>query len=207
MKAAAALLLGPTAAAVLLAGCGFGREPASPPIARLEPPPVAPAPAASAPPQVPVPVPLPLNASTTCGIRELRAQVLAEVNKLRASGAQCGARQMAPAPPLAWDDALFSAAARHSRDMAANDYFDHQDAQGRRAGQRALAEGYRWRAIAENIAGGDGSVTLVMRGWRRSALHCQAMLDAAYADVGVACVERPESRWGTYWTMVLGRRR
>lgn len=57
--------------------------------------------------------------------------------------------------------------ARHARGMAADDYFDHQDAQGRHAGQRALAEGDRWRAIA---------------------------------------VERPESRWGTYWTMVPGRR-
>ncbi len=85
---------------------------------------------------------------------------------------------MAPAAPLAWNGALFPAAARHLRDMAANGYFEHQDAQGRRAGQRALAEGYRWRAIAENIAGGEGSVALVVRGWRRSAPHCQAMLAA-----------------------------
>lgn len=202
MNGVAARLLASTTG-VVLAGCGAVGEPVAPPVPGVESP-VAPAAAAAA--SSPAPVPVPLNVATSCGIEGLREQVLAEVNALRASGAQCGPLQMPPAPPLAWNDALFSAAARHSRDMAANDYFDHQDAQGRRAGQRALAEGYRWRAIAENIAGGDGSVTLVMRGWRRSAPHCQAMLGTDYADVGVACVERPESGWGTYWTMVLGRR-
>lgn len=202
MNGVAARLLASTAG-VVLAGCGVVGEPVAPPFPRVESP-VAPAAAAAA--SSPAPAPVPLDMATSCGIDGLREQVLAEVNALRASGAQCGPLQMAPAPPLAWNDALFSAAARHSRDMAANDYFDHLDAQGRRAGQRALAEGYRWRAIAENIAGGDGSVTLVMRGWRRSAAHCGAMLEPDYADVGVACVERPESRWGTYWTMVLGRR-
>lgn len=199
MKAAAAWLLAWTTATALLAGCVASREAALRPVTRLAPP----AQAAARP---AVPVPVALDAFTSCGVSKLREQVLAEVNALRASGAQCGPRQMPPAPPLAWSDALFSAAARHSRDMAGKDYFDHLDAQGRRAGQRALAEGYRWRAVAENIAGGDGSVALVMRGWRRSAPHCQAMLEAAYAEVGVACVDRPESRWGTYWTMVLGRR-
>lgn len=204
MNGTAARLLASTTG-VVLAGCGTAGEPVALPVAPAEPP-VATAAAAPAPPPPPAPVAVPLNVATTCGIRDLREQVLAEVNALRASGAQCGPLQMAPAPPLAWNDALFSAAARHSRDMAANDYFDHQDTQGRRVGQRALADGYRWRAIAENIAGGDGSVALVMRGWRRSAPHCQAMLDDRYADIGVACVERPDSRWGTYWTMVLGRR-
>lgn len=196
------MILSASVASVLLTGCGALDGPALP-AARVEPP-VAPAMAGAA--SRPAPVPVPLNVATSCGIHGLREQVLAELNALRASGAQCGALQMPPAPPLAWNDALFSAAARQSGDMAANDYFDHQDAQGRRAGQRALAEGYRWRAIAENIAGGDGSVALVMRGWLRSPPHCRTMLEPDYADVGVACVERPESRWGTYWTMVLGRR-
>ena len=98
MKATAALLVASTTTSVLLAGCGAGREAASPARTRLEPPLVAPAPAASA----PAPVPVALNSSTTCGIRDLREHVLSEVNELRASGAQCGARHMPAAPPLEW---------------------------------------------------------------------------------------------------------
>lgn len=161
--------------------------------------------AANAPRAVPAVVRLPMTAALSCSIPDLREDLLTRLNALRAQGAQCGSRRMPPAPPLAWSDVLFSAAARHSLDMAAHNYFDHVDARGRRPDQRVSAEGYRWRAVAENIAGGDGSVSSVMRGWQRSPDHCRAMLDPAYADVGVACVERPDSEWGTYWTMDLGR--
>src|SRR5688500_15195124 len=64
------------------------------------------------------------NAGTTCGIPGLRESVLQSVNSLRASGQTCGRQAMPPAPPLAWNDVLFSAAARHSRDMAQRNYFD-----------------------------------------------------------------------------------
>jgi uncharacterized protein YkwD len=161
-------------------------------------------PAGAAPPAIPAVVRLPITPMTSCNLSHLRDDILQRINALRARGAQCGARRMPPAPPLAWNDALFSAAARHSLDMAAHDYFDHTDPRGWRADQRVAAEGYRWRAIAENIAGGDGSVSSVMRGWERSPDHCEAMLDRSFADVGVACVERPDSKWGTYWTMELG---
>jgi uncharacterized protein YkwD len=183
---------------VLLAGCTGGgtmREVA-----------VAPGGASEAPPAIPALVRLPLTAKTSCDIDDLREDILQRLNALRASGTQCGRRRMPPAAPVQWSDVLFSAAARHSLDMAAHGYFDHVDVRGWRPGQRIAAEGYRWSAIAENIAGGDGSVSSVMRGWHRSPDHCQAMLDPQFAEVGVACVERPGSKWGTYWTMELGRR-
>lgn len=154
----------------------------------------------------PVPAALVADAGASCRIPGLREAILQQVNAARAKGGTCGNRAMPPAPPVRWNDALSAAAATHSRDMAAGNYFDHKDAQGRHVGERVDAEGYRWHAVAENIAGGDRSVDSVVRGWLRSPVHCEAMLDAQYADVGVACVARPTTQWGTYWTMVLGRR-
>lgn len=154
----------------------------------------------------PVPAALVADAGASCRIPGLREAILQPVNAARAKGGTCGNRAMPPAPPVRWNDALSAAAATHSRDMAAGNYFDHKDAQGRHVGERVDAEGYRWHAVAENIAGGDRSVDSVVRGWLRSPVHCEAMLDAQYADVGVACVARPTTQWGTYWTMVLGRR-
>jgi len=148
-----------------------------------------------------------LDGDTSCLIRDLQRAVLQHVNAARAHARDCGDTRMAAAAPLAWDEVLFDAAVDHSRDMANHNYFDHTDRAGNRVMQRATARGYVWRAIGENIAGGDGSVDRVMDGWLRSPGHCRNIMSPEYADIAVACVERDGTRWGTYWTMVLGHRR
>jgi len=148
-----------------------------------------------------------MEGDANCLIPNFRREVLEHVNVARAHARNCGDTQMTAAPPLAWNDSLFDAAVDHSRDMANHDYFDHTDRAGNRVMQRATARGYVWRAIGENIAGGDGSVDRVMDGWLRSPGHCRNIMSPEYADIAVACVERDGTRWGTYWTMVLGHRR
>jgi uncharacterized protein YkwD len=149
---------------------------------------------------------LPSDPATSCGIANFREKALREINAARTSGRSCGTQWMGPAPPLVWNQELFFAAAGHSSDMAQHDYFDHVDRQGRRVGARVTAEGYPWRSVGENIAGGDGSVDRAMRGWIASPGHCRNIMDTAFTEVGIACVERSGTTWGTYWTMVLGRR-
>jgi uncharacterized protein YkwD len=148
-----------------------------------------------------------VDGDTSCLIRDFQRDVLEHVNAARSLARDCGDTRMVPAPPLVWNDILFEAAADHSRDMANRNFFDHTGRDGNRVTQRATARGYVWRAIGENIAGGDGSVDRVMDGWLRSPGHCRNIMNPEYADVAVACVERDGTRWGTYWTMVLGRRR
>ncbi|MBG9389623.1 CAP domain-containing protein [Caenimonas aquaedulcis] len=148
-----------------------------------------------------------LDASTSCHLPGFRESLMRHLRAARAGSQRCGREAMPPAPPLAWNDALFSAAALHSADMARRNYFDHVSPEGARAGQRVSAAGYPWRGVAENIAGGEKSVDGVMAGWMRSAGHCSNIMEPRFTDVAVACVERPGSRWGTYWTMVLGRNR
>lgn len=147
------------------------------------------------------------RADTDCGVRALREAVLREVNIARAKGMSCGGRHMPQAKPLAWDAALASAATVHSSDMARRDYFAHAGPEGGRVGARVTAAGYRWRSLGENIAGGDRSVDIVVRGWLDSPGHCANIMNPEFNDIGVACAERPGTTWGTYWTMVLGRRR
>jgi uncharacterized protein YkwD len=148
-----------------------------------------------------------VEGDTTCRIHGFERTALQQVNSARAQARQCGNEAIPAAPPLAWSDTLFDAAVDHSHDMATHNYFDHEGTDGTRVMQRATTRGYAWRAIGENIAGGDGSVERVMAGWLRSPDHCKNIMNPEYADVAVACVERDGTRWGTYWTMVLGRRR
>ena len=134
------------------------------------------------------------------------AEALRRINAARARAQRCGWRSMPPAPPLRWDTTLHSVATGHSRDMARRNYFGHRSPEGRSVGERALAGRYKWRRVGENLAGGDRNVASAVQGWLDSPSHCENMMNPAFAEVAVACVGQPGSQWGTYWTMVLGRR-
>jgi uncharacterized protein YkwD len=149
------------------------------------------------------------SATGTCSLPNFTAGVLARVNQFRAAGANCGSRgTYAPAPGLTWHPALSQAADSHSRDMVANNFFSHTGANGSSAGQRITAVGYDWSGYGENIAAGQASINEVVDGWMASDGHCANIMNAALADIGVACVPGSASTaYRTYWTMDLGRSR
>ncbi len=145
-----------------------------------------------------------LNASTSCGLPDFRAGLLQQINAARATGRTCGGTAWPAVRSLEWNDLLFSASAKHAADMALNGYFDHTSLDGRTLGQRVTAEGYNWRAVGENIAAGQSSVSAVMQGWLSSAGHCRNLMSSNFNDVGVACVVA--ARGTPYWVMKLGAR-
>lgn len=193
--------------AAIATGCSIQPPPrvapAAPPPVRAAP---APAPAAKANP-APRVAPQPAEITSDCGISRLRDSILEQVNAARAAARSCGARTMQAAPAVAWNRKLADAAELHSVDMAVHDYFDHASRDGKRVGDRVIAQGYHWKAIGENLAGGDGTVPRVLSGWLKSPDHCQNLMNPAYAEIGVACVRQPGSKWQNYWTMVLATRR
>lgn len=139
-----------------------------------------------------------------CGMRTEEA--LQRINAARAAGRRCGARSMPPAPPLRWDMQLYSAAAGHSSDMARRNYFEHVTPEGLQVSGRVSASRYKWKSVGENLAGGDRSIAEAVDGWLASPDHCENLMDSKFVDVAVACVAQPGTEWGTYWTMVLGRK-
>jgi uncharacterized protein YkwD len=136
----------------------------------------------------------------------MREAILAEVNLARSGGRVCGTTIFRPAPALAWNDILFSAAAKHSQDMATKNYFTHDSLDGTTFVQRLSNEGYRFTMAAENIAGGPRTVAGVMATWLSSDGHCRNIMEPALTEVAVACVVNDNSNYGTYWTMDMGRR-
>jgi uncharacterized protein YkwD len=98
--------------------------------------------------------------------------------------------------------ALTSAAARHSKDQATTHTMSHTGSDGSTMAQRCSAAGYGWRALAENVAAGQGSVDAAMNAWMNSAGHRANILGASYVHIGVAVAWAAD---GTpYWTMDLG---
>ena len=136
----------------------------------------------------------------------MREAILQQVNAVRARGFDCGGERFGNAQPVRWNDQLVSAASGHSRDMADNNYFDHTSLRGTHPQHRVDATGYKWRSVAENIAAGQFTAHSVMRGWMDSPGHCRNIMNPKYTEIGVACVQRPGTTYGDYWTMVLARR-
>lgn len=130
--------------------------------------------------------------------------LLAQVNAARAKPRLCGRQRFAAARPLTWSTALGTAAQRHSRAMANDNFFAHRDLDGDLPADRAWDAGYRGRQIGENIAAGQGSPSKAMAGWLASPGHCANLMNPMFTQVGAAFAENPRSDNGVYWTMLFG---
>jgi uncharacterized protein YkwD len=138
-------------------------------------------------------------------LAEAGRQLLAAVNRARAAERRCGTRLFAPAPALAWNDALAAAALAHSADMAAQRYLNHTGKDGRMAPERAAQAGYQGRRIGENIAAGQETAEEVVQGWLDSPGHCANIMHEDFTEMGAAyAVNRAREPARIYWTEVLG---
>lgn len=122
-------------------------------------------------------------------------QVLALTNAERAD---------AGCEPLAWDGRLATAAARHSSDMAAHDYFAHTSRDGRSFSDRVTAAGYGWSRVAENIAAGQGSPEAVVASWMGSEGHRRNILDCRLTELGVGVARSAATGNRPHWTQDFG---
>jgi len=130
------------ALAVVVAACGGGGGDDAPAAPGTGAAPAASAPASS-------PASGGTTTASTCGLRDFRASLLARINQVRATGANCGSDGVfGAAPPLAWNDLLTTAADGHSKDMAARNYFSHTSADGRTLADRVTRPATRGRRSA-----------------------------------------------------------
>src|SRR3954468_22674013 len=71
-------------------------------------------------------------AASTCNLPDFQASLLARINQLRASGANCGSDgTFGAAAALTWNARLTASAEGHSKDMSALNFFSHTSADGR----------------------------------------------------------------------------
>jgi uncharacterized protein YkwD len=133
----------------------------------------------------------------------LSARVLDLVNEARARGTHCGERAFAPVAPVKLSATLAGVAFGHASDMAAHDYFEHEDLRGRTPADRVRAVGYREKLVGENIAYGPQSADEVVRGWLDSPGHCENIMDPRFAEMGVAFAAGQASKRGLYWVQLL----
>ncbi|MGQ0840065.1 CAP domain-containing protein [Actinokineospora sp.] len=108
-------------------------------------------------------------------------------------------------PAVAVSKALNEASYLHSKDMADNDYFDHDSEDGRSPQDRMEDRGYDTdTATGENIAAGYETAKKVFEAWRKSSGHNRNMLKRDYKVIGIGLAKNGSSEYGEYWTTDFG---
>ena len=134
----------------------------------------------------------------------LEDAVLVETNRVRAQGANCGGVNYRPAPPLVDHPALRKSARLHSKDMADNNYFNHNSLDGRTPFTRMRAAGFQGGTMGENIAAGSPTAAATVQQWVKSPGHCMNMMNPSYRYLGAGYAFRQASQYRHYWTQNFG---
>ncbi|KAI9292283.1 PR-1-like protein [Neoconidiobolus thromboides FSU 785] len=107
-------------------------------------------------------------------------------------------RKKANARPLKYNSLLTKCAQRHSDDQYRHHKMSHVGSDGSSPGDRVSNIGYRWRAVAENVAWNQRTVKEVVLAWYHSPGHYKNMINKEYDEFGAGVNH-------LYWTQVFGR--
>jgi uncharacterized protein YkwD len=146
------------------------------------------------------------SAFVDCGHVDMQAQILRALNAQRAQGADCRSRGVyGAASAVRWNLKLEESALAHSKDMVAQNFFDHSSSNGNTLVERVNATGYVWSRLGENIAANYGSVDQVVAAWMASDGHCANMMNPNFAEIGMVCLRgTPTNQFSNYWTLNFG---
>jgi uncharacterized protein YkwD len=102
------------------------------------------------------------------------------------------------------DPTLTRIAADHSRRMAAANKMAHVLPGQGSFRQKLTSGGYFGGTAGENVAAGQKTLADVLAAWRRSPGHNRNLLLAGATEIGIAVSVAPDSRYKTFWTLILG---
>ncbi len=90
---------------------------------------------------------------------------------------------------VVYDAKLSAAAAHKAADMFARDYWAHVSPAGTQPWAFITDSGYEYRYAGENLARDFADPGSVVKAWMNSPSHRENLLNARYADIGVAVVD------------------
>jgi uncharacterized protein YkwD len=139
-----------------------------------------------------------------CADAQALQSALQRLNEVRQRGeAPCVASKGA-VQSLAWESRLAGSAHEQASDLALRDLLSHVDARQRGLGARLRGAGYAAASAGENLAAGQSSFDDTLQAWLISPTHCANLMQPEFRDVGLACVQRPGSRYERFWVAHLG---
>lgn len=113
--------------------------------------------------------------------------------------------------PLEWDETLAYSARYHAKDMAIDNYFDHDsyDRKGKRkvkvCGIFERIESFiNYPYLAENISAGRLTPEEVVKAWMKSTGHRKNILNKNMTRLGVGYYIKEDAEYGHYWVQNFG---
>ncbi|MGX1854211.1 CAP domain-containing protein [Streptomyces sp. NPDC055299] len=131
----------------------------------------------------------PGGAQTATGTAARFAQKIVELVNAQRAQHGCG--------PLKVDSHLTTAAQKHSDDMAARNYYEHNTPEGVDPGTRMTNAGFPWSSWAENIFKSPKDPATAMDGWMKSPGHRDNILNCSYKSTGVGVNLSANGPWWT----------
>ena len=131
--------------------------------------------------------------------KSVARQVLTLVNEARAAKRRCGSESFAATKPLNLNSVLSKAAQLHAEDMARHQLMQHEGSDGSSPAQRVTRQGYRWKAVGENVAAGAGTAAEVVDGWLHSPGHCANIMNPMFTEMGIAYAVNQRDEYAVYW--------
>jgi len=113
--------------------------------------------------------------------------------------------------PLKWNETLAFAARYHAKDMAVDDYFDHNSYN--RVGKKLVEtctifdriESFiNYPYLAENISAGRLTPEEVVKAWMKSTGHRKNILNKNMTQLGVGYYFKEDAEYGHYWVQNFG---
>ena len=106
-------------------------------------------------------------------------------------------------PALSLESHATAAAAILAKDMANHDQMSHLGPNGADLQKRLTMSGYRFKVAAENVSVGQRSFAQIVEGWKQSPPHSRNLLLADAKHMGIAYEYKPDTKYKTYWTLVV----
>lgn len=109
------------------------------------------------------------------------------INQARASGVRCAGGGGVRLARLGGNNLLANAARGHASNMSRYGFVSHYfQSVGPRT--RVPRTGYKFSRMSEIIFKGSGGASRAMRWWLHSPVHCRAIMNPYYREIGTAVV-------------------
>jgi uncharacterized protein YkwD len=115
------------------------------------------------------------------------SQLQTLINQARASGIRCAGGGGVRVARLGGNTLLAVAARGHAANMSRYGFVSHYF-RGIGPHTRVPRAGYRFSRMSEIIFKGSGGASRAMRWWLRSPVHCRAIMNPYYREIGTAVV-------------------